>query len=967
MMRRLAYLLSLLLLAACAREVVEPVWDGPVIELILDCDDLTKAGKDGTRDGDNNYHENDIDWVDFFFYPVYPDGTQIINAPKPYHYRIEDVTGSTYRINVLTNQVNNQIFPVQYDVESADVLALVNVPASLLDQQDDYSLEALYALAQRTDFESKPRIDDYGEYVVPNHRQERFMMSGIQRIELSSRTNKIVNKTSDNAHVVKLYRYASKMTVAIKAENAFPVVGTDEDGNEQTEEWEPCVDEMTIYLVDGMKMVFLDGTPTGSGGHPIPEDEDEAENYYLSYRKNALPFFAETVTGKYERIFDMDGEYYNTYPMYMYPQQWERNDARIPYLKLVLPWIRKKDNYKKEFYYKIIFPQNTQEGVPSGKNAFLRNNWYHYKIEVGMLGADTDDGSVEVNPIDFYIYYWQDKNVVIKHASIGNARYLSVDREYKEGEEEDENTFYQLNNENGIDIHYTSSHPIAYEVLSVTRPYYGSDAEGTTSFGATIRVSKGPDAANPTYADKLYPAGEYYLEYKYELGEGDAAYDAKEGTGLIATKDWFNVNAKGYALEFRHTLNNNYSDKQFDYSPYTIFLTISHADDPDVAKDYAKTVKLVQYPGVYIEGEVNSDKRERDYITDDYKNNVGHAWKNYNNNGYVFVDGDQKRRYYFKKDNNGNLVLNDYVKGLYENYIDEMKDRYGLDWNNNSNDTAGGTKTILDHNIRYWLEWLQWRTVNFTGGNRNMYNVHVTVLPSSSTFIIGDPRKTEVDNLVNEAQESGYLGDGRFVYYDEEQGKWVRIFKPKNSDSEEKPSVEVQAWLDSPHNPIVFATGQASIDGSSHSSLTNYYPTDPSSRTRNMVAPSYRVASKFGGTEYYGGNSYRAALLKCATYQEDGYPAGRWRLPTMAEINFIAMLSAKGTFVTLFSGTYWSAQGALTAGQTNTNNNQYAMTRCVYDSWYWDKLDNEKYRRLPAGDGAYPEGRNSYVLGDLPR
>ena len=87
----------------------------------------------------------------------------------------------------------------------------------------------------------------------------------------------------------------------------------------------------------------------------------------------------------------------------------------------------------------------------------------------------------------------------------------------------------------------------------------------------------------------------------------------------------------------------------------------------------------------------------------------------------------------------------------------------------------------------------------------------------------------------------------------------------------------------------------------------------------------------------------------------------------MAEINFIAMLSAKGTFVTLFSGTYWSAQGALTAGQTNTNNNQSAMTRCVYDSWYWDKLDNEKYRRLPAGDGAYPEGRNSYVLGDLPR
>ncbi len=61
-MRRLSYglLCALLLLSACKKEAGgESQWDGPVIELGVDCLEptgLTKAGVSGVEPGENNYH-----------------------------------------------------------------------------------------------------------------------------------------------------------------------------------------------------------------------------------------------------------------------------------------------------------------------------------------------------------------------------------------------------------------------------------------------------------------------------------------------------------------------------------------------------------------------------------------------------------------------------------------------------------------------------------------------------------------------------------------------------------------------------------------------------------------------------------------------------------------------------------------------------------------------------------------------
>lgn len=123
-------------------------------------------------------------------------------------------------------------------------------------------------------------------------------------------------------------------------------------------------------------------------------------------------------------------------------------------------------------------------------------------------------------------------------------------------------------------------------------------------------------------------------------------------------------------------------------------------------------------------------------------------------------------------------------------------------------------------------------------------------------------------------------------------------------------------------------------------SLTNYYRTDESNTNATMIAPQFMFASSYGVCTDTS-LSKEEARSRCATYQEDGYPAGRWRIPTKAEILYVTQLSARGVIPALFStGTvqYWSAQGCVrvnTDGTVSNNNSTSGLVRCVYDTWRW--------------------------------
>ena len=116
----------------------------------------------------------------------------------------------------------------------------------------------------------------------------------------------------------------------------------------------------------------------------------------------------------------------------------------------------------------------------------------------------------------------------------------------------------------------------------------------------------------------------------------------------------------------------------------------------------------------------------------------------------------------------------------------------------------------------------------------------------------------------------------------------------------------------------------------------------------NIISPIYKIASSWGQTSTISENQ---ALKRCASYQEAGYPAGRWRIPTKAEVEYIINLSEDGKIPRLFNvnGNYWTSTGVYNTSSGMTERNS-AFVRCVYDVWYWgnqtietDEYNTENY------------------------
>ncbi|MCH5318691.1 MAG: hypothetical protein J1E38_03150 [Paramuribaculum sp.] len=656
---------------------------------------------------------------------------------------------------------------------------------------------------------------------------------------------------------------------------------------------------------------------------------------------------------------DKDSKYTYTHATayYSYPNEWDSSsptEEHRSYVVIGLPW--KNGTDYKMFYYQI--PVNAIESNGIKADCMEPNHYYRIKVRLGMLGSVNLGEPLEVDA-SYEVVDWVNLPVDV---NIKDNRYLVVDKNWV------------MNNTHTITIPFSSSHKtiITGCYVNFFRYYepWGNDDNANTS---NPNVPKNQDPAsyhdktdfvdwlnaadgtagvgrageglivNGKTGEELYYKSEYfndpYLGYTYYVGHEqpktvkrnlvklDETIDRMNKQDIekweLYNRQYDNINAvytydidnEKKEITFTHPLilwedlGDRYvpeilEDKDTktqllrdEYSRYEIIIKLRHEDWTSGDGLYEETIYITQYPGMYIE--------------------VSH--------NYGSIGSNQETRHSF----NEFVIVN------------------GLRLNNTYNECNGTARPLLasynDMTLTYG-----------SNNNPNMYVIHTTQLSEGNELLyeLGDPRTIYYNNDLS--SRSTTSSDGRRDDDLTDQSSNERTVTSWNG-------TQLPSGISGSNYNMSLARATHIVDNVANWQLQYYYPADETKGTgtkENFIAPVFRVASSFGKVS----TGYRIeARRRCAVYQEAGRPAGRWRLPTKAEIKYIAQLSADKKIPILFGdssnpdadGYYWSAQGGLAAngkGKVEDSDRGWAgpsfSPRCVYDEWYWNEIDGGKF---PAG------------------
>jgi hypothetical protein len=571
-------------------------------------------------------------------------------------------------------------------------------------------------------------------------------------------------------------------------------------------------------------------------------------------------------------------------PFCTYAAKWNANDdAREPKLLLRVPWKEEDASNYETFYYQISLNTTTME--------LLRNHYYKINLHVGRLGSTVESKPTELTSYDYEILDWGNYDSASIGASLSSTHYLVV-----------EDNSFTVDNEDEISFDYMAC--AAIQEVYLTEVSYES-TKYTKSDGSydTVHLYR------TTYTD-----GEYipYSDTDYDTNSKSVRADntdvvdyLKNGLEIIYSKE----------AEGEITLKSKVSETAGKiYRPLTYTLVV--VGDPEHGGGIRHTVTIKQYPSQYIEfgnagnvfvnGYYARVQPDDGYSASDLP--AGSELNEKINQGYYMSLGISTEWYYGSYYQSGTLT---------DSYID--KPDYS---------TAGCVASGYEHvrgdiNESEGVTLTQTVNVNVTSFSQSDYSFTITSNSEKKSipYVIGDPRtlgeftsivhSSVVLNTVNEGNnellehleycntENTRIGLIKYTYY-------YRYIK---------------AWGDD--------AKKIKIGGET----TDYDP---------IIAPVFKMQSGYG-MAHYAFSDYYKARKRCATYQEAGYPAGRWRLPTLAEIAFMVRLQNEGAIDGLFTkANYWtSSGGVITADETmEYKENQIgsgteAYVRCVYDLWYY--------------------------------
>lgn len=260
--------------------------------------------------------------------------------------------------------------------------------------------------------------------------------------------------------------------------------------------------------------------------------------------------------------------------------------------------------------------------------------------------------------------------------------------------------------------------------------------------------------------------------------------------------------------------------------------------------------------------------------------------------------------------------VNDDHNTLVNGYYGTSQDRRGnkLETVNNDYVTFVGPVSNEKSQVGYYGSVTGLFQSTGTNQNPNQYVITVSSISAGQSYVIGDPRvRTSDTDLVNaKGTSSNYPAWATGYVVDEN----MNSVTPNRKLAYYYPTDVTMTGTDK-DNPDSYLTGWT-------------------------IAPKFRIASSYAvvySQELM--KKYDSAKKRCASYQENGYPAGRWRMPTYAEVAFIASMSDRLMIPRLFNDetNYWCAHGNFmpTDGEVSLDGDGSSATsiRCVYDEWYW--------------------------------
>jgi len=686
---------------------------------------------------------------------------------------------------------------------------------------------------------------------------------------------------------IPVYRSASKIRLEVTVPDDIVTNGV-EDGNGFT--WKPLSDKMKVVLVHGVKkgiICAMDDEYTYSfSGTGNYFAEANDPNLWLTYGHRLVATGDKMDSN--DPSVKIGTSYEHVTPMYSYPtEDWKNTPENETYLTLILPWQREDmTNEFKNTYYQIPIAVN-----PTDPEYRLKHNrYYRMEVEVGILGSFELEDKVQLYPSTYIVLDWSVKKEeqinTTAPVSMSQTAYLAVAAHTD-----------TLNNINTHNVDYASSHTASVTITKIEYLDYSQKK---------IRLAR----ITSDYPNRI----SYYTDYS---PDGNGSYTVS-GTPTNTTVNGIyntysvrtveNAETGATSVEFSHAI-----DPATMFSTVNAFVTVSNG----VVED--EHIIFTQHPPIRIEA--------------------------HQSNGNVFVNGT----------GNSSSVSNVYTNA--NDWIGSI---------NAKNDAAG---------------------LDMTGNNTNpnVYAIYISSFSDGSSYIIGDPRVSTPDNNMGHSDnswsgtssyvhsstqfEGGVYGTYYFNYstWNSNQGWITRNQENTNQNASGGPgrnnwgnyTSEANAYAGadnyyywrSGNYYYTYYRARYSYTGylsSVFEGLTNYYPTNATG-TENMIAPAILIASSYGKTAYNNMTLERAAL-RCALYQEDGYPAGRWRLPTFSEVKFIMELSTADKIPTLFQMDkpdwvgYWCANGKVVEDNNgnillqtpgNYTNSSNTAPRCVYDLWYW--------------------------------